>query len=248
MGTHEIAAICATKNRAKIFHAKAHPFLISLGIPFWIGIEESDVAAYGIEGENVIRYPDGTGLSKALSILAKASGAKYILKIDDDVSGFQNEPQMPSIQENIPKFVAKLDSHSACGGIVFPYQQEFYHNERKLFTFMNARLQTAYIIRAKFFESTRRHDPFEDFCTFLEIVDQQYFTLLCPVNKIKCLPVGETPGGLNDGNRAEMGMKAILKMQRDFPSFQIGVKYRPDKSWKVEPDYSKNKALKKIRL
>lgn len=248
MGEITLCAICATKGRAQVFYKKAYPLLLSLGVPFLVGVEQSEAEDYSLPAEISVVYPDGIGQATALKILAKKSKAKYILKIDDDVFGFRTPAGIPKFKENIPRFIQTLENYEKCGGIAFLYEQEFYQDHSKMYSFMNHRLQTVYLVRAFFLESTRRHDPFEDICTFMEIVDQGFFTLLCPLNRIKCLPVGETPGGLNDANRAEMGMRAILKMRVDFPSFQIGIKNRSDKSWKVEPDYSKEKMLKKIRL
>lgn len=235
-------ALIPSKGRPDILKKCALPMLSKMGIPYLVNIEVGERESYG-EIPNAIYSVNNIGLVGALENLKCECSEDLIFKIDDDVLGFTGQ-----ILEMLPKFEKAFLKHEKLGAIAFPYDHEFYYGERAVFSHYNARLQTCYIIRKDLFCAGGIFDPFEDFCHFISLRTKGFFTLLSPTTKIRCKPVGETPGGLNDGSRNVRSMAAIKKIQAHYPTLKIGVKNRPEKNWKFEPDFSKEPLLKKKKI
>lgn len=236
-----LKVIVPTKGREKIFRACAEPFVKSLEYPYLVGIEGGERQEYG-EVENAVYSSDGIGQNGAITNLKNQStDTDLFLKIDDDVRGFTGELNML-----IPKFIRAFETHEKLGAIAFPYQQEFYHNQPRVFSHYNARLQTCYMIRAELLGGEGIFDPFEDFCHFIRLRTLGYYTLLSPTTKIKCMPVGTTHGGLNDTpDRDQRSLAALKKIQAYYPKLRIGIKNKPDRPWRYEPDFNQEPLLRK---
>lgn len=240
----DATAVVPTKSRAKLFEKTGYPFVRSLGIDYVINVERQQKQEYGylVGDKNVVYSKNNIGVKGAVENAAKHARTGIVFKIDDDISGFTGD-----LAGKLPMLIGAFKKYDRLGAIAFPYQQEFYYNKNTLFSHYNCRLQTAYIIRKELVGGEGIYDPFEDFCQFIKLRTLGYFTLLSPTTKIVCKPVGETPGGLNEGQtpRRERALEAIIKIQQYYPALCIGIKNRPGKSWLYEPDFSKEPLLKK---
>lgn len=249
----KLAAITPSRNRPSILRKHALPFLTSLGIEYRIGLEQTDSQQYD-SVPNAVYSADNIGITGALlSMRASLSNTELLFKIDDDVRGFTG-----NLKKNLPVFIAQFEKHPKLGAICFPYEQEFYYPARKLFSYVNARLQTCYIIRQELLGSWLGNvydpvvkpfgDPFEDFLHFIDMRSKGYFTLLASANRIKCLPVGKGVGGLQDFNRAEYGLKTIKEIIQMYPKLNLQIRHKSESSWQYEPDWSKEPLLQKQKL
>jgi hypothetical protein len=217
------------------------PFVKRLGLDYRIFVEPQDEQNYS-SFKNVIILPDnnkGLGYS---TIYAKKyavnNGYDLIFKIDDDVKA------IGTIEKDIDKIMAAFKIEKV-GAIVFPYDFEFYAKTEKIFTRINKRIQTCYIIRTHIYEPREEISTFEDFYEYLLLRQKGYDSLYCSKHLIQCSPVGQGKGGLQVFDRSEMALKEIHIFKSIDPT--IKVIQKPDKPWKYEPKFTdikyKSKAL-----
>lgn len=205
-----------------------------LGLDYRIFVEPQDKANYKFENVVVIGRND-MGLGYATSCAkeyAEKSGYDLMFRIDDDVKG------IGSIEKDMQKVIEAF-KFDKVGAIVFPYSFEFYAKSDKLFTRVNKRSQTCYIIRTKLFRPDVRVSTFDDFYQYLLLRNDGYDTLLCSKHLIDCAPVGGGQGGLQMFDRSEMALKEINIFKSIDPT--IKVVYKVDKPWKYEPKFTDKK-------
>lgn len=170
-----------------------------------------------------------------------------VLKLDDDVRGFV---QRFSARKNLEKSqTIFLDMIEDCrpmfekeqrlGGIGYPYAHQMW--EVKKWLSVNSRLQTCYMVRASHMRTPYEHlQHWEDFYRFLRILNMNQLTLRYGLAGIECEPVGKTPGGCQDFDRASQAQKSMAYLNRMWP----GIAWkRTDHSWGVEPDFKGTRSL-----
>lgn len=210
------------------------PFMGRLKLDFKIFVEPQDAAKYQFDNVEVIGAND-RGLGYATSCAKKyAEHHNYDLmfRIDDDVKG------IGTIENDIDKIISAFKIEKV-GAIVFPYSFEFYAKSIKLFTRVNKRSQTCYIIRTKLFRPSVDVSTFDDFYQYLLLRNDGYETLLCSRHLIECAAVGSGSGGLQVFDRQAMAKKEIAIFRAIDPTISIITK--PERPWKYEPKFTDKK-------
>lgn len=233
MSLKKLIAVVPSKGRPKRLTKNALPFVQSLGIDFMIVVEPQDLDKYkaaGVENLFVLKENDqGLGYAmKNATERAKTIGYEAIFKIDDDVKA------IGEVKEDLPKIAEALLSFEKVAAISFPYAFEWYAiTPKNLFTRVNKRIQTCYIIKIE--QTYYREDvsTFEDFWQFLNIRNNHKDVLYCSKHGIECAAVGSGEGGLQDFDRSKMAKKEINLFKSIDDSIQVVSK--PDKPWKQEP-------------
>lgn len=224
-----------SKGRPNNIQKYTLPFMHRLGLDYRIFVEPQDYDSYSMF-ENVITLPknnQGLGYS---TLFAKnyAEQNQYDLyfRIDDDVQA------IGEIEKDIEKIIASFQIQKV-GAVVFPYDFEFYAKSQKLFSRINKRSQTCYIIRTNLFMPRIDVNTFDDFYQYLLLRQKNYDTLYCSKHLIKCAPVGGGKGGLQMFDRSEMAKKEIQIFKSIDPTIEVISK--PDKPWKYEPKFTDKK-------
>lgn len=210
------------------------PFMGRLKLDYKIFVEPQDAAKYAFANVEVIDAND-KGLGYVTSYAKKyAEHHNYdvMFRIDDDVKG------IGTIENDIDKIIGAFKIEKV-GAIVFPYSFEFYAKSIKLFTRVNKRSQTCYIIRTKLFRPSVDVSTFDDFYQYLLLRNDGYETLLCSRHLIECAPVGSGNGGLQAFDRQAMAKKEIAIFKAIDPTIEIIIK--PNKPWKYEPKFTDKK-------
>jgi len=170
---------------------------------------------------------------------ARKNKCDYIFKIDDDVSGW-NRPGVPKSPESgakhfdeaIRESTVMLGSKEDIAVVGFPYRNEMW--DVKMWTSINQRIQTCYIIKTQDWHGDRRVSTFEDFVQFLSIRINNRHSIRYGLMGIDCAPVGKLEGGLQLFDRDEMAKKEIEIIRKElYPSLQARRVY--GKRWSVEP-------------
>ncbi len=223
-----------SKARPDNIKKYVQPFMKRLGLDYKIFVEPQDLSSYNFK--NVVSLKENNnGLGYAM-LKAKEycllNGYDICFKIDDDVSA------IGEIESDIEK-VINVFNITKVGAVVFPYDFEFYAKTKKLFTRVNKRVQTCYLIRVEAFKPQKNVSTFEDFFQFLNLINNGYDTLYCSKHLIKCQTVGSGAGGLQAFNRKKMALKEINIFKSIDPTIKVISK--PDKPWKFEPKFTRKK-------
>lgn len=208
-------------------------------------VEPQDFEAYSNElvGINFVVLPENDkGLGYAKKIIgefAKEQGYEVIIKLDDDIKSFNKrsvkstpEGSAKNLSEALATAIALFNKYSDLAAVGFPYRFELWGPKR--LAAMNARLQTAYIIRTQDWHGDERISTFEDFVQFLRIRLNNRFTLRIGDIGIDCAAVGEGEGGLQVFDREEMAQKEIDIIRSEmYPPLEV--RAANNKRWSVEP-------------
>lgn len=224
-----------SKCRSKNIERYVLPFVNKLGLDYKIFIEPQDYESYKAYSNIIILPENNKGLGYStmhIKKYAEENGYDLIFKNDDDVKS------IGQIENDIDKILSAFQLKKI-GAVVFPYSFEFYSKTEKLFTRINKRVQTSYIIRTDIFEPREDVSTFEDFYEYLILRKKGYDTLFCSRHLIECAPVGGGQGGLQLFDRSEMALKEIQIFKSIDPT--IAVISKPDKPWKYEPKFTDKK-------
>ena len=205
-----------------------------LGLDYKVFVEPQEANQYKYSNV-VLLGGNNKGLGYATSFAreyAETNGYDLYFRIDDDVKG------IGEIENDIDK-ILKVFEIDKVGAVVFPYSFEWYAKTSKLFTRLNKRTQTCYIIRTKLFRPDQRVSTFDDFYQYLLLRKDNYDTLYCSRHLIDCAPVGGGTGGLQSFDRSRMALNEI----NIFKSIDSTIKVvsKPDKPWKYEPKFTGKK-------
>lgn len=186
------------------------------------------------------------GLNYALDqvkIYAEKNGYTVIFKVDDDVKGWVGRSRRSSFAKNLSVFeeaiedgLKAFDEHAddGLGAIGFPYRNEMW--EVKLWTAINARLQTCYMIRTDLMYSSGQLGVFVDLAKFVWLRVNNYHTLRYGLAGIDCLPVGGGEGGHQSFDRDEgQARREVDELGKIYSALKAK---QVDKPWKLEPDLS----------
>lgn len=223
-----------SKGRPHNIKKYVEPFMQRLGLDYRIFVEPQDAGQYKFDNVVVLDAND-KGLGYATSFAksyAKENGYELYFRIDDDVKG------IGEIENDIDKLI-KAFGIQKVGAVVFPYSFEWYAKTDKLFTRINKRTQTCYIIRTNLFRPDVRVSTFDDFYQYLLLRNDNYDTLYCSRHLIDCAPVGGGVGGLQMFDRSEMALNEINIFKSIDPTIKVVSK--PNKPWKYEPKFTGNK-------
>jgi hypothetical protein len=223
-----------SKGRTENITKFVLPFMSRLKLDYKIFVEPQDASRYKFSNVEVIGENDkGLGYSTLCAkAYATANGYDLMFRVDDDVKG------IGAIENDISKILAAFKFEKV-GAVVFPYSFEFYSKSEKLFTRVNKRSQTCYIIRTSLFRPSEKVSTFDDFYQYLLLRTDGYDTLLCSRHLIECAPVGKGAGGLQSFNREELAKKEIAIFRAIDPSIEVITKL--DKPWKYEPKFTHKK-------
>lgn len=222
-------AIVPSKQRPELFQKVCRPFIDSLGIDTILILEREDYDKYDYPNKLMLERSNA-GIWYALSQgkrYAEENGYDVVFKIDDDVSAVGN------IADDLEDILSYFVSHKSLGAVVFPYDFEFYAKSNKLFTHINKRVQTCYLIRTTSFRPRESINTFEDFYQFFQMINNNEFTLFCARHAIKCKPVGSGSGGHQVFDRKQQAQEEIKLFQKIDPT--VGVIIKEDKRWYYEP-------------
>lgn len=223
-----------SKGRAGNIKKYVEPFMKRLSLDYRVFVEPQEAEYYKFD--NVVVLDDNDkGLGYATSFAknyAKEKGYDLYFRIDDDVKG------IGEIEKDIDRII-KAFSIQKVGAVVFPYSFEWYAKTEKLFTRINKRTQTCYIIRTNLFRPDNRVSTFDDFYQYLLLRNDNYDTLYCSKHLIDCAPVGGGTGGLQVFDRSEMALQEINIFKSIDPTIKVISK--PDKPWKYEPKFTGKK-------
>lgn len=201
----------------------------NLGIDVLLILEKDDYEKYDYPNKLMLERSNA-GIWYALSEgkrYAEENGYDVVFKIDDDVTS------VGSISEDLQMVLSYFEKYPNLGAVVFPYDFEFYARSNKLFTHINKRVQTCYLIRTSSFRPMDGINTFEDFFQFFQIIQNNEFTLFCARHAIKCKPVGSGSGGHQAFDRKQQAEKEIKVFQAIDPTVQVIVK--EDRRWYYEP-------------
>lgn len=222
-----------SKKRPEVFEKFAKPFINKFDCDKILVLEKEDYNDYDFDNKLMLEKSN-QGLSYSLKAIKKyAHENKYdlIFKIDDDVK------TIGTVWEDIDKIIAPFETHIELGAISFPYRFQFYDKSDRLFTHINKRLQTCYIIRTSCYSIDQKaSNLFEDFYNFMMLRMQGYFTLYCAKHDIDCKPVGEGKGGIQCFDRKELAIEAIREFKAIDPTIEVITK--KDRSWYYEPKFT----------
>tara|TARA_R110002073_G_C9255902_1_gene562992 strand:- start:44 stop:757 length:714 start_codon:yes stop_codon:yes gene_type:complete len=223
-----------SKGRPNNIKKFVEPFMKRLCLDYKIFVEPQDLESYNFK--NIISLgANNKGLGYSMLQAKKyctENGYDICFKIDDDVLS------IGEIEKDINKILDAFKIKKI-GAVVFPYDFEFYAKTKKLFTRVNKRVQTCYLIRTEIFNPQQGVSTFEDFYQFLNIISKGYNTLYCSKHLIKCNAVGSGNGGLQDFDRSEMAIKEINIFKSIDPTIEVISK--PNKPWKYEPKFTDKK-------
>jgi len=223
-----------SKARPKNIKNYVEPFMQRLGLDYKIFVEPQEAEQYKFENVVILDAND-KGLGYATTFAknyAEKNGYHLYFRVDDDVKG------VGEIEKDIDRIIKAFDIQKV-GAVVFPYSFEWYAKSDKLFTRVNKRTQTCYIIRTKLFRPDNRVSTFDDFYQYLLLRNDNYDTLYCSKHLIDCAPVGGGFGGLQMFNRSEMALNEINIFKSIDPTIKVISK--PDKPWKYEPKFTDKK-------
>lgn len=222
-------AIIPSKRRPDLFQKVCRPFVDSLGVDTLLILEKEDYDNYDYPNKLMLEKSNA-GIWYALSEgkrYAEENGYDVVFKIDDDVSAVGN------IADDLQDILSYFAKHKSLGAVVFPYDFEFYAKSNKLFTHINKRVQTCYLIRTSSFRPRQEVNTFEDFYQFFQMINNNEFTLFCARHAIKCKPVGSGSGGHQAFDRKQQAEKEIKLFQEIDPT--VGIIVKEDKRWYYEP-------------
>ena len=186
-----------------------------------------------------IRKNNG-GISYVMQQIKKhAAKNKYdlVFKMDDDIKGFIGRGKKKPDDQMIMDFCAmvgacrlELGARPEVGAVGFPYRNELF--ELKKWSAINARLQTAYIVRTKLMHSLGVN-MMEDFAQYVYLRSQNFLTLRYGLLGIDAAPVGKTKGGMQLFDQQKLALEAAQKLRELHP----GIKFRKveGKAWSIEP-------------
>ena len=223
-----------SKGRPNNIKKYVEPFMQRLGLDYRIFVEPQDAEQYRFSNVVLLDANDkGLGYATAFAKkYAEQNGYNLYFRIDDDVKS------IGEIEKDIDRIIKAFDILKV-GAVVFPYSFEWYAKTDKLFTRVNKRTQTCYIIRTKLFRPDNRISTFDDFYQYLLLRNDNYDTLYCSKHLIDCAPVGGGSGGLQVFDRSEMALNEINIFKSIDPTIKVISK--PDKPWKYEPKFTHKK-------
>jgi hypothetical protein len=222
-------AVIPSKQRPELFQKVCRPFVDNLGIDTIVVLEPEDYDQYDYPNKLKLERSNA-GIWYALTEAkryAEENGYDVIFKIDDDVSA------VGEIANDLTEILSYFNAYPNLGAVVFPYDFEFYAKSKRLFTHVNKRVQTCYLIRTSSFRPREEINTFEDFYQFFQMVYHNEFTLFCARHPIKCKPVGSGAGGHQAFDRKEQAAKEIAVFQSMDPT--VGIIVKEDKRWYYEP-------------
>jgi hypothetical protein len=224
-----------SKGRPDNIEKYVKPLMAKLQLPYKVFIEPQDKEHYP-QNDNIHVIPDnnmGLGyVSTHMKAYAEENGYELIFRVDDDVAA------IGTLEEDM-KAVLTVFKVPQIKAVCFPYDFEWYAITKKLFSRVNKRIQTCYIIRASSFNPRPQIKCFEDFYYFLDIITNKGKTLYCSRHGIKCPAVGSNKGGLQAFDRSELAKASIKIFKGIDPT--IDVIHKPDRAWKIEPKFTHKK-------
>ena len=233
--------IVPSKQRPEVFEKYTKPFITNLGLDSLLILEKEDYDNYNFNNKLELEESD-MGIGYALlhgKKYAEKHGYELIFKIDDDVKEIGN------IKDDLEEIYKQMANNPEISAVGFPYSFQFYDKSEQLFTHINKRLQTCYIIKTKSFTPKTEISTFEDFSQFLHIIQRGEKTLYCARHMIKCKPVGGGKGGCQCFDRRKQAEKEIKIFNQIDPS--VGFIVKENKPWYYEPKFS-DKRYKAIKL
>lgn len=201
-------------------------------------------------GLNIL--PDNNqGLEYALHqifLYAKLGGFDLVFHVDDDVTGWtcrtsaKDEPASARrFEQAVVDAVPMFEKYPALGGVGYPYSFQMF--DVRMWTGMNQRLQTSYLVRTEFMETP--YDRTFEWCDFyrtLRIRSANCFTLRYGLMGIDCEPVAGNAGGAQDFPRAERAEATRAYFQKLCPDLRW--RSVPGKPWTHEPDFGRTPSLR----
>lgn len=230
-----LIGVCS-KGRAKVFDKYAKQFIEKLPYDKVLVLEKEDYDDYDFDNKLMLEKSN-QGFSYALTNLknyAKENSYDLVFKIDDDVK------TIGEVWNDLEVLVKQFEKYKDLGAICFPYSFEFYNISEELFTHINRRLQTCYLIRIDSWHIDKKaSNLFEDFYNFMMIINSGQFTLFCSRHAIMCKPVGSGSGGIQSFDRRKLAIEAIREFKEIDPTIEVIEK--EEKSWGWEPKLTHKK-------
>jgi hypothetical protein len=242
----EVLSVVPSKGRAELLSDRTLSWLCLTKYPFYIFVEPQDYEAYQktVPSESLIKLDmDDQGLGYAKWFIEKwisrhedLKGAA-VFKLDDDIRGW-NERGAPSSPEKSAKLFERaiaaglgaFSKYPDVAAICFPYRWELY--EPKQWSSLNSRLQSAYLIRARYFKGNPKISTFEDFYNYLWLRSLNKLTLRYGLIGLDN-DVGKAAGGMQSFDRRAMAPEELKIFREIYPALQA--RKVEGKGWTIEP-------------
>lgn len=241
---HNVVSVVPSKGRPETLGAKTLSWLVCSIFDFMIFVEPQDYEAYKkiVSKENlVVIDKNDAGLGYVKSYIAKwLKDQPYdiVIKLDDDVRSMNGRGSIPSYEKIAKDYdmaikyaLVAFEKYTELAAIGFPYRWELW-SDNKLWTQLNARLQTVYITKKEYFVGDPRVSTFEDFHNYLYIRSKNKMTLRYGLIGINT-DVGKGSGGLQSFDRHKMALAEVEVLKELYPALEI--KKVEGKSWGIEP-------------
>lgn len=237
-----ILHVIPSKNRPEVLSDKTLSWLCLSRHPYLVFVEPQDYEKYKqIVPEDflVVLNKNNGGLGYVKKFIADFLADKEIelvVKLDD-VRSMNGRGSIPSPEivardwDNALYHIAQImKQRPDVAGVGFPYRWVLYHPQ--LWSAVNARLQTVYVVKKQYFVGDERISTFEDFHNYMYIRSKNKLTLRYGLLGINS-DVGTLSGGMQDFNRAKLALAEIDVLREIYPALQF--KRVKNKAWGVEP-------------
>lgn len=241
-----------SKGRYKTIFKHTLRWLPRVGYDVRIFVEPQEIQAYRDQAKigNMENYTDlrddqfidiqqnDQGLSYVKGFIkdyATEHGYELVFKMDDDIHRFSTHGKNKSDDEMLKDFIFMVGEcrktfgmYPDVAAIGFGYRNELY--ELKKWSAINARLQTAYLIRTEWLQSG--FNTFEDFAQYIYIRAGNKVTLRYGLVGLDCADVGVNKGGLQAFDRKAQAQEEAERLKLIYPALQFK---NVDKAWGIEP-------------
>lgn len=242
-----------SKGRPEKIYKDTMRWVARTGFDVRVFVEPQDLEAYKTAAKtgNIDNYTDvrpenfvsigenDKGLGFAMGFIkqyALDGGYDLVFKLDDDIRRFNNRGRNRTDDLMILSFCQMVGQCRVAFGkypdlaaVGFGYRNELF--DVREWTVLNARLQTAYIIRPEFIQTD--FNTFQDFADYLYIRSQNKFTLRYGLLGIDCAAIGKNKGGLQMFNRDQYAKEEVDKLRKIYPALEF--KVVDGKDWLIEP-------------
>jgi hypothetical protein len=162
-----------------------------------------------------------------------------VFKLDDDIitwhdRGSRKSPERcaQAFDKAIADAAAAFTKYPDVAAVSYPYRNELY--ELQKWAALNARLQTAYLVRKDYFVGHKNVSTFEDFYNYIYIRSKNKLILRYGLLGIST-DVGRTAGGLQSPSfsRRQMAEAEVPILRELYPALEF--KPVTGKAWHIEP-------------
>lgn len=246
-----------SRGRSKTIFKRTLRWVGRTGFVVKVFVEPQEIEQYraGIEDANYRYYLDlkpdmfvdigendkGLGFAKSfIKKYAEENNFDLVFKMDDDVLRFNQQGKNKDDDRMVINFATMVGQcrvvfgrYKDLAAIGFPYRNELFGKDLKLWPAINQRLQSCYIIRTEYLQGG--FDTFEDQAQFIYIRSLNKVTLRYGLMGIDCAAVGKEKGGLQLFDRKRLAEEELKRLRDIYPALEV--EPTPHKPWPFEPSF-----------